>query len=198
MLKLNGENTGFHGFNQSREVYSDILGRSKSIKMRKGLKLGDNKEQGNVLLFDLGKYEEIISNYLWIVMLFLIAADTFTGYVIESMSFRWSAFFVQLAVFVLVIAISVYKMLKIRKEQIKPGLEYTLLKVLDIVLVVTLLNTMIYDHYFYFVVFLPIVSICITKRFFDISSLFMHRLCHTGINVFLSKNQSRDNTEIRS
>jgi len=158
--------------------------------MKKENKVGDNKEQGNALLYDLGKYEEIISNYLWIVMLFLIAADTFTGYVVEHVPFRWSAFFVQLTVFVLVIAVSVYKMLRIRKEQLKPGLEYTLLKVLDIVLVVILLNTMIYGHYFYFVVFLPIVSICITRGF----SISLPYLCAgfaiQALMFFLSKNNA--------
>lgn len=76
-----------------------------------------------------------------------------------------SCLFVQLVVFVLIIAISIYKMLKIRKEQIEPGFEYTLLKVLDIALVAVLLSTMIYGHYFYFVLLIPIVSICVTRGF---------------------------------
>lgn len=146
-------------------VKKRYTGRSKSIKMKKDSKIGDYGDQRYVLLGDLGKYEEVISNFLWIIMLFLITADTFTGYLVGHIPFQCRAFFVQLVVFVLIIAISIYKMLKIRKEQIEPGFEYTLLKVLDIALVAVLLSTMIYGHYFYFVLLIPIVSICVTRGF---------------------------------
>lgn len=153
--------------------------------MKKESKIGD---QRNALLDDLGKYEEVISNFLWAVMLFLITADTLTGYVIGHMPFKWNAFFVQLAVFVFVITISIYRMLKLRKEQLGPGFEYTLLKIFDIVFVVILLSTMNYGHYFYFIVLLPIISICVTRGFStSLPYLFIGFAVQASL-FFLSKN----------
>lgn len=156
--------------------------------MKKESKIGDFGDQRNVLLGDLGKYEEVISNFLWVVMLFLISADTFTGYVVGHIPFKCSAFIIQLTVFIFIIAISIYKILKIRKEQIAPGFEYALLKILEIVLVAILLSTMVYGQYYYFVALIPIVSICVTRGF----SISLPYLC-TGFAVqalmfFLSKN----------
>ncbi|HEY8500534.1 MAG TPA: sensor domain-containing diguanylate cyclase, partial [Clostridia bacterium] len=66
--------------------------------------------------------------------------------------------------------------------------EYTLIKVLEIVLVVILLSTMIYGHYFYFIALIPIVSICVTRGF----SISLPYLCISfaaqALMFFLSKN----------
>ena len=156
--------------------------------MKKETKIGDYEDQRNVLLDDLGKYEEIISDFLWAVMLFLITADTFTGYVIEHTPFKWHTFFVQLAVFVFIIAVSIYRLLKIRKEQLVPGFKYALLKVLDIIFIVILLSTMNYGHYFYFIVLLPIISVCVTRGFSTSLPYLFIGFAVQASAFFLSKN----------
>ncbi len=115
------------------------------------------------VLGELNKYEEILANFLWVIMLFLILIDIYTSYIIGQAAFRKNVFIIQAFIFAAVIAIGIYRML--RKEQISRNWLYAIMKIIDILLIVVLVNTMRHGFLFYFLVLLPIVSVCIVKGF---------------------------------
>ncbi len=113
----------------------------------------------------LNKYEEVIANFLWIAMLFVIVADMVTSYVIGQVEFHQSIFIIQTVAFILIIATGIYSVFWIKSKEIRPGWSYSLLKILDVVLIILFLSTMRYGFYFYFLVLVPITTICITRGF---------------------------------
>ncbi len=126
-------------------------------------KLKDNERRG--LSDDLNKYEEAIISFLWLVMLVLIISDAIVCFYIEQAAFNSNVFLVQVFIFVIMVASTLIRALVIGKKQMKPDLSCFIIKFVDILLLVILVNIMRYGFLFYFVILLPIISICITRGF---------------------------------
>ena len=80
-----------------------------------------------------------------------------------------------------------------RKKQIKPGLSYIIIKLVDILLLVILVNIVNHGYMFYFAILLPIISICITRGFktsvpyLGVAIVFhiaVHFIVHRFDNIF--------------
>lgn len=126
-------------------------------------RLKDNNRNG--LSGELNKYEEVIVNFLWLIMLVLIISDAYACYILGQAAFNRNVFFVQAIIFVIMVASILIRMLVIGKKPIKPGLPYVIMKLVDLFLLVLLVNTVKHGFLFYFAILLPIISICITRGF---------------------------------
>lgn len=126
-------------------------------------RLNDNNRSG--LSGELNKYEEVIINYLWLIMLVLIISDAYACYILGQAAFNGSIFLVQAIIFVSMVASILIRMLVIGKKPIKPGFSYFIIKLVDLLLLVILVNTVKHGYLFYFAILLPIISICITRGF---------------------------------
>lgn len=118
----------------------------------------------NGVTSELNKYEEVLSNFLWVVMLLSILADVYSSYV--QGFFRIRALTAQIIIFVITVFSSVFRLYIIRKGILKTVIAYIFIKIADILLVVFLLMSLKHGFLFYFLILLPIISVCITKGFF--------------------------------
>lgn len=126
-------------------------------------RLNDNTRNG--LSGELNKYEEVVINFLWLIMLVLIIADAHACYILGQAAFNRNVFFVQAVIFAFMVASIIFRMLVIGKKQIKIGFSYFITKLVDILLLVILVNTAKHGFLFYFAILLPIISICISRGF---------------------------------
>ncbi len=126
-------------------------------------KLNDNERSG--LSGELNKYEGVIINFLWLIMLVLIISDTLICLLFGQATFNGNVFLVQGIILAFMVASILLRVLVIGKKQIKPGLSYTIIKLVDILLLVILVNIVNHGYMFYFAILLPIISICITRGF---------------------------------
>jgi len=83
-------------------------------------RLKDENRKG--LSGELNKYEEVIINYLWLIMLVLIISDAVTCYILGRAAFNKGVFIVQAAIFVFMVASIVVRILVVGKKKIMPGL----------------------------------------------------------------------------
>lgn len=98
-------------------------------------------------------------------MLVLIISDAYACYILGQAAFNGSIFLVQAIIFVSMVASILIRMLVIGKKPIKPGFSYFIIKLVDLLLLVILVNTVKHGYLFYFAILLPIISICITRGF---------------------------------
>ena len=126
-------------------------------------KLNGNDRSG--LSGELNKYEGVIINFLWLIMLVLIISDTLICLLFGQATFNGNVFLVQGIILAFMVASILLRVLVIGKKQIKPGLSYTIIKLVDILLLVILVNIVNHGYMFYFAILLPIISICITRGF---------------------------------
>lgn len=114
---------------------------------------------------ELSKYEEILSRYIWAVSLVLIITDAIIRFILEEILIYRNVFYIQSISFFMILFINVFRLLQIKKQQIKPGLLYSIMKLFEILLLVVLLHTMFNGPVFSFLLVLPIVGVCITRGF---------------------------------
>jgi diguanylate cyclase (GGDEF)-like protein len=119
------------------------------------------KENGRAIL---NKCEIVTNNFLWITMLFLILSDIFLRYTTGYTVFQSSIFIIHIISFILILINAIVK-IYFGKRQLKPRALYSVMKILDILLLTTVLSTSRYGHFFYFAVLLPIIGICTTSGF---------------------------------
>lgn len=126
-------------------------------------KLDDNKRKG--LFCDLDKNEEVIINFLWLIMLVLIILDAYICYILGQVQFNTHVFVVQTIIFVVMVASIIARMTFISKRATKNRIPYTVIKLMDILLLTILVNLVMHGFLFYFAILLPIISICISRGF---------------------------------
>ncbi|NLO38998.1 MAG: sensor domain-containing diguanylate cyclase [Ruminiclostridium sp.] len=126
-------------------------------------KLNGNDRSG--LSGELNKYEGVIINFLWLIMLVLIISDALICLLFGQATFKGNVFLVQGIILAFMVASILIRVLVIGKKQIKPGLSYIIIKLVDILLLVILVNIVNHGYMFYFAILLPIISICITRGF---------------------------------
>jgi diguanylate cyclase (GGDEF)-like protein len=149
-------------------------------------RLNDNDRNG--LSGELNKYEEVVINFLWVVMLVLIISDAYACYILGQTAFNKSVFLVQAIIFVSMVASILFRMLVIGKKQKTLGIPYFIIKLLDILLLVILVNTVKHGFLFYFAILLPIISICITRGFkSSISYLGIAFVFHLAVHFIVLK-----------
>jgi len=112
---------------------------------------------------ELSKYEEILSRYLWVIALILIITDVVIRYIYKDVLFFRKVFYIQSISFFMILCINIFRIFQLRGHQVKLGLLFSILKFLDILLIIILLNTMFNGLVFSFLLVLPIVSICIGR-----------------------------------
>lgn len=144
---------------------------------------------------ELGRYEEIISKYTWVIILLLIITDAVIRYIQKNLLFYREVFYIQSISFFVILCFSVFKILKIRNQQIKPGLLYSVIKLSEILIIAVFLHTMHNGLVFSFLMVFPIVSICMTRGIkFSIPYLGYAFASYIGIAhlFFLKRIQSGD------
>lgn len=112
---------------------------------------------------ELGKYEEILSRYIWVIMLVLIISDAVIRYLLNQVLLYRDVFYFQCISFFMILCVSIIRMFQIKKQLIKPDLLYSIMKLIDILAITILLHTTYNGLIFVFLIILPIVSICITS-----------------------------------
>lgn len=149
-------------------------------------RLNDNARNG--LSGELNKYEEVVINFLWLIMLVLIIADAYASYILGQAAFNRNVFLIQAVIFAFMVASIIFRMLVIGKKPIKPGLSYYIIKLVDILLLVILVNTVKHGFLFYFAILLPIISICISRGFrSSIPYLGTAFLLHIAVHFIVSR-----------
>ena len=121
------------------------------------------KQRQSEIPAELNKYEDILSKYMWVIMLVLITADVITRSILGQVGLYRQVFLIQSIAFFVEICISIIRMFYIRKQQIKPGILYSVMKLLDILVITILLHTMYNGFTLSFLIIIPIISICITR-----------------------------------
>jgi diguanylate cyclase (GGDEF)-like protein len=112
---------------------------------------------------ELNEYEEILTKYMWVIMFLLIIADACTRYVLDQIELYRDVFYIQGISFLVSVFICIFKTFQSKKQQIKPGLKYSALKLLDIIIIIVFLNTLYNRFMFSFLMILPLISVCITR-----------------------------------
>jgi diguanylate cyclase (GGDEF)-like protein len=120
---------------------------------------------GKHLPVELNKYEKVTMHYLWMVALFLILSDGFACFVTAQAVFNRKLFISQVVLFLVLLFSIVLRVVIVGKTPYKPGFFYALMKTSDILLLLLLVTTTRYGFLFYFVILLPIISICISRGF---------------------------------
>lgn len=114
---------------------------------------------------DLNKFEEILTKYLWVIMFLLTGADAWINYITGQLLLYQKVFYLQCISFFFIICITVFRILNIKKHRLKSDLIYTIIKLLEILSIIVLVNTINHGIMISFVILLPLISINITKGF---------------------------------
>lgn len=114
---------------------------------------------------DFSSYEKVITSFLWVIILSLILFDAYVGYAANQATINYSKIVLQLIIYIAFISISLLKLYQLKEIRPKSIRIYKISKVVDIILLSLLLSTMQYGLLYCFIIFLPIVSICITEGF---------------------------------
>jgi len=134
-------------------------------------------ETGEILVFkkkyripfnlpvEFSSYEKVISIFLGVIIPLLVLSDSYVEYFAKQNMINYRKIFLQSALYITLITAGLYKLSQIKRNNLKPGQLYRILKLIDILLVSLILSTLKYGLLFCFIVFVPIVSICITEGF---------------------------------
>lgn len=126
-------------------------------------KLDDNKRKS--LFCDQNRYEEVLINFLWLIMLVLIISDAYICYFLGKTEFNSNVFIVQTLIFAVMVASIITRMVFIKKRPTKRMMSYVIIKLMDILLLAILVNLIRHGFLFYFAILLPIISVCISRGF---------------------------------
>lgn len=126
---------------------------------------GQRKFVRNIYSGELNKFEEIITSHLWLIVLLIIISDAYTSSNSGQPVFNRTAFFTQVTLFIIIVAIIAVKKLIIDRRPLKPGLLFTVVKLAEMLLLSMLIITVQYGFIFYFIVFVPVISICASGGF---------------------------------
>jgi len=134
-------------------------------------------ETGEILVFkkkyripfnlpvEFSSYEKVISIFLGVIIPLLVLSDSYVEYFAKQNMINYRKIFLQSALYITLITAGLYKLSQIKRNNLKPGQLCRILKLIDILLVSLILSTLKYGLLFCFIVFVPIVSICITEGF---------------------------------
>jgi len=114
---------------------------------------------------EFSSYEKVISIFLGVIIPLLVLSDSYVEYFAKQNMINYRKIFLQSALYITLITAGLYKLSQIKRNNLKPGQLYRILKLIDILLVSLILSTLKYGLLFCFIVFVPIVSICITEGF---------------------------------
>ncbi len=114
---------------------------------------------------EFSSYEKVISIFLGVIIPLLVLSDSYVEYFAKQNMINYRKIFLQSALYITLITAGLYKLSQIKRNNLKPGQLCRILKLIDILLVSLILSTLKYGLLFCFIVFVPIVSICITEGF---------------------------------
>lgn len=130
----------------------------------------------------LSKYEIILTKYLWVIILVLIIADACIRSILEATLLYREIFYAQSISFIVMLFISILRMLRIKKKLFKPGLLYSITKLIDILVIIVILNTTYNGFMFSFLMIIPIISLCVTRGLYvSIPYLGFTLVTHIGV-----------------
>lgn len=114
---------------------------------------------------EFSSYEKVILIFLGVIIPLLVLSDSYVEYFAKQNMINYRKIFLQSALYITLITAGLYKLSQIKRNNLKPGQLCRILKLIDILLVSLILSTLKYGLLFCFIVFVPIVSICITEGF---------------------------------
>lgn len=114
---------------------------------------------------EFGSYEKVIANFLRVFIPSLILFDAYVEYVAKQAIVNYNKIVLQLILYITLIVILFLKPYQIKEKITESGYSYKILKLADILLISLLIGTMRYGLIYCFIVFVPVVSICITDGF---------------------------------
>jgi len=107
----------------------------------------------------------VITSFLLVIILSLILFDAYVEYAANHAIPDYSKIVLQLVLYIAFAATSLLKLYHIKENKAKGRKMYRILKLVEILIISLLIGTMQYGLLYCFIVFLPIVSVCITDGF---------------------------------
>lgn len=110
-------------------------------------------------------YEKAIANFLWAIILLLILSDAHVDNVVNQAMVNCNKIILQVVLYIILSISNLIKKFRMKEEKLNTGSSCKYLKFADILIICLLISTLKYGLIFCFIVFVPMVSICITKGF---------------------------------
>ncbi len=121
--------------------------------------------------------EKVIIYFMWAIMLILLLSDAYLEYSVNQVLINYRKIILQVILYILLVLSSLLKVSKLNNDTLSTTRNfYIFLKLLGILFSCLILGTFRYGFIYYFILVIPIISVCITTDTKEVTPFLLFTL----------------------
>lgn len=129
------------------------------------------------LSVELKGSEKVIIYFMWAIMLILLLSDAYLEYSVNQVLINYRKIILQVILYILLVLSSLLKVSKLNNDTLSTTRNfYIFLKLLGILFSCLILGTFRYGFIYYFILVIPIISVCITTDTKEVTPFLLFTL----------------------